>query len=51
MLAHGRTVHAIVGTQRPERLAELQGALELALDRGQLAWLTDGPAEASVIAQ
>ena len=51
VLAHGRTVHAIVGTQRPERLAELQGALELALDAGQLAWLTDGTEEASAIAQ
>ena len=50
VLAHGRTVHAIVGTRRPERLAELQGALELALDPGQLAWLTDGPEEASVTA-
>lgn len=45
VLAHGRNVHAIVGTHRPERLAELQGALELSLSAGQIAWLANGGAE------
>ncbi len=42
VLAHGSNLHAIVGTRRPERLAELQGAVELALGPEQLAWLADG---------
>ncbi len=42
VLAHGRGVHAIVGTRRPERLAELQGALELSLSAGQIDWLANG---------
>ena len=50
VLAHGRNVHAIVGTRRPERLAELQGALELSLDAGQIAWLANGGDETTPVA-
>ena len=42
VLAHGRNLHAIVGTHRPERLADLQGALELPLGQRQIAWLANG---------
>ncbi len=42
VIAHGRNLHAIVGTRRPERLAELQGALGLSLSAEQIAWLADG---------
>ena len=50
VLAHGRNVHAIAGTRRPERLAELLGALELALSPEQIAWLTDGGGETAPVA-
>ena len=42
VLAHGSNVHAIVGTRRPQRLAELQAAAALTLDPEQVAWLVDG---------
>ena len=42
VIGHGRNLHAIVGTRRPERLAELQGALDLSLSAEQIAWLADG---------
>ena len=42
VLAHGRNVHAIVGTRRPERLAELQAGLALDLSPEQLAGLASG---------
>ena len=42
VLAHGSNVHAVVGTRRPERLAELQAATALTLSPEQVAWLADG---------
>ena len=42
VLAHGSNVHAVVGTQRPQRLAELQAAVALTLSPKQIAWLADG---------
>ena len=42
VLAHGSNLHAIVGTRRPERLAELLEAVELTLGPEQLAWLAAG---------
>ena len=42
VLAHGNNVHAVVGTQRPQRLAELQAAVALTLSPEQIAWLADG---------
>ena len=42
VLAHGSNVHAVVGTQRAQRLAELQAAAALKLSPGQMAWLADG---------
>ena len=42
VLAHGSHVHPVVGTRRPERLADLQAAAELTLDPEQVAWLADG---------
>ncbi len=49
VLAHGSNVHAIVGTRRPERLAELQGALELSLSAEQVDWLAAGGGEAAAV--
>ncbi len=43
VLAHGPRVYAIIGTRRPERLAELQRAAALALDADQLAYLAGRP--------
>ena len=42
VLAHGSNVHPVVGTRRPERLADLQAAADLTLDPEQVAWLSDG---------
>ena len=42
VLAHGSHVHPVVGTRRPERLADLQAAAELTLDPEQVTWLADG---------
>ena len=42
VLAHGDNVHPIVGTRRPERLADLQAAAALTLGPEQIAWLADG---------
>ena len=39
VLCHGPNVHAIVGTRRPQRLAELQQAAALELDAHQLSYL------------
>ena len=50
VLAHGSNVHAIVGTRRAERLAELQGALELSLSAEQVSWLADGGADTAPVA-
>ncbi len=50
VLAHGPDVHAIVGTRRPERLAELRSGLSVSLSRGQLAWLLGGGDAARVAA-
>lgn len=44
VLAHGSNVHAIVGTRRPERLAELHKGLALKLSPEQLSWLENGRA-------
>ncbi len=49
VLAHGSNVHAIVGTRRPERLAELQGALELSLSAEQVDWLAAGGGESAAL--
>lgn len=48
VLAHGRNVHAIVGTRRPHRLAELPVALELSLSAEQISWLANGGQTAPV---
>ena len=50
VLTHGPSLHAIVGTHRPERLAELQSALGLSLGVEQIAWLADGGQEAAPVA-
>ena len=50
VLAHGRNVHAIVGTRRPQRLSELLGALEVSLSDEQIAWLANGPEETAPVA-
>ena len=42
VLAHGSNVHPVVGTRRPERLADLQAAAELTLGPEQVAWLAEG---------
>ena len=42
VLAHGSNVHPVVGTRRPERLADLQAAVKLTLDPEQVAWLSNG---------
>ena len=42
VLAHGPNLHAVVGTRRPQRLAELQRAISLQLDAQQLAYLDSG---------
>ena len=42
VLAHGSNVHAVVGTRRPDRLAELHAAAALTLSPEQIAWLADG---------
>ena len=49
VLAHGRNVHAIVGTRRLERLEELLGALDLAFGPEQIAWLADGSEETAPV--
>ncbi len=49
VLAHGSDVRAIVGTRRPERLAELQGALELSLSAEQVDWLAAGGGGAAAV--
>ncbi len=50
VLAHGPGVHAIVGTRRPERLAELRDGLSVGLSRDQLAWLLGGAGDAAGVA-
>ena len=42
VLAHGSNVHPVVGTRRPERLADLQAAAELTLGPERVAWLAEG---------
>ena len=42
VLAHGSNVHPVVGTRRPERLADLQAATELTLGPEHVAWLAEG---------
>ena len=42
VLAHGSNVYPVVGTRRPERLADLQAASEQTLDPEQMTWLADG---------
>ena len=42
VLSHGPNLYPIVGTRRPERLAELVAALALTLDPNQLAYLDSG---------
>lgn len=49
VFAHGPNLHTIVGTSRPERLTELQGALEISLTMEQVAWLADGGYEAEPV--
>ena len=50
VLAHGSNLHAIVGTRRPERLAELLEAVELTLGPEQLAWLSAGGGRSAMAA-
>ena len=45
-----RYLHQRADTGRPERLAELQRALELSLDAGQIAWLANGGDETAPVA-